>query len=54
MKIQLLLKLAFKKLPYSAKVESAHKEFKKAVGAAICRFDSAKNSLIIVVSIFFT
>ncbi|XP_055929388.1 fragile X messenger ribonucleoprotein 1 homolog [Argiope bruennichi] len=31
-----------------AKVESAHKEFKKAIGASICRFDSTKNSLIII------
>ncbi|GFR15649.1 synaptic functional regulator FMR1 [Trichonephila clavata] len=31
-----------------AKVESAHKEFKKAIGAAICRFDAAKNCLIII------
>ncbi|GIY54574.1 synaptic functional regulator FMR1 [Caerostris darwini] len=31
-----------------AKVESAHKEFKKAIGAVICRFDSTKNCLIII------
>ncbi|GIY44516.1 hypothetical protein CEXT_322212 [Caerostris extrusa] len=31
-----------------AKVESAHKEFKKAIGAVICHFDSTKNYLIII------
>ncbi|XP_035222655.1 synaptic functional regulator FMR1-like isoform X2 [Stegodyphus dumicola] len=31
-----------------AKVESAHKEFKKAIGAAICRFDPEKNCLTII------
>lgn len=31
-----------------AKVESAHKEFKKAVGAAICRMDPEKHCLIII------
>ncbi|GBM10591.1 Synaptic functional regulator FMR1 [Araneus ventricosus] len=31
-----------------AKVESAHKEFKKAIGASICRFDSTKNCLVII------
>lgn len=31
-----------------AKVESAHKEFKKAIGAAVCRFNPVKNSLIVI------
>nr|XP_042897037.1 synaptic functional regulator FMR1 [Parasteatoda tepidariorum] len=31
-----------------SKMESAHKEFKKAIGAAICRWDSTKNCLQII------
>ncbi|XP_067121974.1 fragile X messenger ribonucleoprotein 1 homolog A-like isoform X2 [Centruroides vittatus] len=31
-----------------SKMESAHKEFKKAIGAAVCRLNPEKNSLIII------
>lgn len=34
----------------SSKVESAHKEFKKAIGAAVCKYNAEKKSLQIIVS----
>ncbi|GIY36506.1 synaptic functional regulator FMR1 [Caerostris extrusa] len=43
-----ITKNTFKVFELNAKVESAHKEFKKAIGAVICRFDSTKNCLIII------
>ncbi|XP_054709181.1 fragile X messenger ribonucleoprotein 1-like isoform X1 [Uloborus diversus] len=34
-----------------AKVDSAHKEFKKAIGAAVCRYNPEKKTLLFIVSL---